>query len=192
GPGAQATRGSGPEGGLSLLPGGVRNGRCTSRPSWGTINRDCWPRSSAPDRTERNRRLMVRWLTVLAVAGSLVAVLRAGRAAPGRRPDDKPLKLPPGWKADDPVPLEKTNCVRCHLTAGRELTSAVQAFARSVHDRARLSCNDCHGGNTEDDTTAHEDKFGFIGTKLSAHMAERAACHHRQAETVRRDKHYRD
>jgi hypothetical protein len=135
---------------------------------------------------------MVRWLTVLAVVAALVAVLRSGRAAPGARPDDKPLKLPPGWKADDPLPLEKTNCVRCHLTAGRELTAAVQAFARSVHDRYRLSCNDCHGGNTEDDTTAHEDKHGFIGTKLSAHMAECAACHSREAESFRRSKHYWD
>ena len=66
--------------------------------------------------------------------------------------DDKPLKLPDWWKAEDPLPFAKTNCVRCHLNAGRELTLPLRDFARSVHDRARMSCNDCHGGNIKDDS----------------------------------------
>src|SRR5436305_10107290 len=88
-----------------------------------------------------------------------------------------PLKLPANWNPRDPLPIEKTNCVRCHLTAGRELTVPVRDFARSVHDRANLSCNDCHGGNTAEDATAHEAEHGFIGTKLSAHMSACASCH---------------
>ncbi len=105
---------------------------------------------------------------------------------------DKPLKLPDWWKADDPLPIEKSNCVRCHLTAGRELTVPVRDFARSVHDRARLSCNDCHGGNTEEDSTAHEPEHHFIGTKLSAHMTACAECHPRQGGEFRKGKHYWD
>ncbi len=105
---------------------------------------------------------------------------------------DQPLKLPAGWKADQPLPVEKTNCVRCHLTAGRELTAPVRDFARSVHDLAQLSCHSCHGGNTKDDATAHEDKFGFIGTKLSAHIAACAMCHDREAAQFRKSKHYWD
>jgi Cytochrome c3 len=93
---------------------------------------------------------------------------------------------------DDPLPIERTNCVRCHLTAGRELTVPVRDFARSVHDRARMSCNDCHGGNTDEDSMAHEQESGFIGTKLSAHMKACAECHTEEAETFRKGPHFWD
>src|SRR5262245_17624428 len=90
----------------------------------------------------------------------------AWSAAPNSCPrlgaDDVPLKRPSTWNAADPLPIEKTNCVRCHLTAGRELTVPVRDFARSVHDLAKLSCNSCHGGNTKEDSTAHEQEHGFI------------------------------
>jgi hypothetical protein len=105
---------------------------------------------------------------------------------------DAPLKLPTGWSPHDPLPIEKSNCVRCHLTAGRELTAPVRDFARSAHDRAKISCNDCHGGNTEDDTKAHEHEFDFIGTKLSAHIAACADCHTDEAEAFRKGPHYWD
>src|SRR3954471_17325363 len=87
------------------------------------------------------------------------------------------VRLPRWWKAGDSVPTVKSNCVRCHLTAGRELTAPVQDFARSVHDFQGLTCSDCHGGNRERDEAAHQEEFGFIGTKLSAHMANCANCH---------------
>lgn len=134
---------------------------------------------------------MPRWplilvLTSVTVVGLYVAVCKAGLA------DDKPLQRPPGWKADEPLPRANTNCVRCHLTAGRELTAPVRDFARSAHDRARLSCNDCHGGNTDDDTTAHGESHGFIGTKLSSHMAACAECHPHEAQSFKKSKHYWD
>jgi hypothetical protein len=88
--------------------------------------------------------------------------------------------------------LEKTNCVRCHLTAGRELTVPVRDFARSVHDMARLSCHSCHGGNVKDDATAHEAEHGFIGTKMSAHMTACSECHSGPAESLKKSKHYWD
>jgi hypothetical protein len=125
----------------------------------------------------------------LALAAMLCVPLLSARQV---KADDKPLKLPPGWSADDPLPHEKTNCVRCHLQAGRELTTPVRDFARSVHDRNRLSCNDCHGGNTEEDNSAHEAQHDFIGTKMSAHMAACSECHNKQAQTFRKSKHYWD
>src|SRR5262245_65082366 len=96
------------------------------------------------------RSRTIRWLAAPALAG-LVAV--AGMPLLRARPSAgfetqtkdipaKPLKLPAGWNPRDPLPLEKSNCMVCHLTAGRELTTPVRDFARSVHDRARLSCND--------------------------------------------------
>jgi hypothetical protein len=135
-------------------------------------------------------------MTRLAAAVILGLVLvTAAKLTPGAQnppKDNQPLKLPDWWKAGDPVPLEKTNCVRCHLTAGRELTTPVRDFARSVHDRAHLSCHDCHGGDIEHDATAHEAEHDFIGTKLSAHMAACATCHPSEAGTVRKSKHYWD
>jgi hypothetical protein len=105
---------------------------------------------------------------------------------------EKPLKLPKEWDPKDPLPIVKSNCVRCHLTAGRELTAPLRDFARSVHDFAHLSCNDCHGGDTEHDATAHESEHGFIGTKMSAHMAACASCHASEAKSFASSKHYWD
>jgi hypothetical protein len=139
---------------------------------------------------------MIRWLLLLALACGLLGLAGLALATGGQGPDpdgeNQPLKLPDWWKAGDPLPHEKTNCVRCHLTAGRELTVPVRDFARSAHDRSRLSCHDCHGGNTEKDSEAHEAQHDFIGTKLSAHMAACAACHSREAQTFRKSKHYWD
>jgi hypothetical protein len=149
---------------------------------------------------------MNRWsaaliLTACLIGGARLAVATAHRAGGGDEtsPDkttkpaaDKTLKLPDGWNPADPLPYEKTNCVRCHLKAGRELTTPVRDLARSIHDRNHLSCNDCHGGNTEDDAAAHEPQFDFIGTKLSAHMKACAGCHTRQAQAFRKSKHYWD
>jgi hypothetical protein len=113
-----------------------------------------------------------------------------GRVHPGDA--EAPVKLPRWWKAGDPVPVVKSNCVRCHLTAGRELTAPAQDFARSVHDLHGMTCSDCHGGNRDKDSSAHEEEFGFIGTKLSAHMAGCAECHGEQAEAVKSGPHYWD
>jgi hypothetical protein len=105
---------------------------------------------------------------------------------------DAPLKLPKEWNPTDPLPIVKGNCVRCHLTAGRELTAPLRDFARSVHDLAHLTCSDCHGGDTEHDATAHESEHGFIGTKMSAHMAVCASCHPSEAKSFAASKHYWD
>jgi hypothetical protein len=139
---------------------------------------------------------MVRLAWLVGAATLVVGLLGVRSAAraflPEPGPDEPPLKLPGWWKAGDPLPKEKTNCVRCHLTAGRELTVPVRDFARSVHDYASLSCNDCHGGDTEHDATAHEHDKGFIGTKLSAHLAGCAACHGHEAGAFRKSKHFWD
>ncbi len=106
--------------------------------------------------------------------------------------DEAHVKLPNWWKAGEPVPHVKSNCVRCHLTAGRELTAPVQDFARSVHDLQGMTCSDCHGGNRDKDADAHEEEFAFIGTKLSAHLKGCAECHSDQAEQVKSGPHYWD
>ena len=110
------------------------------------------------------------------------------KAAKTKTADDE-IKKPKGWPKRLPLPQEKTNCVRCHLNAGRELTLAVRDFTHSVHDLNLLSCNDCHGGNTEDDALAHDEQVGFIGTKLSAHLKNCAGCHEEQDELLQSGPH---
>lgn len=130
----------------------------------------------------------------------LVAAAEIRPQSPAPAPDakktppakDAPLTAPKGWNPDDPLPVVNSNCARCHLTAGRELTAPVRDFARSAHDRARLSCADCHGGDTENDATAHEGEHGFIGTKMSAHIAACAGCHKSEAKGFAKSKHYWD
>ncbi|MBY0587726.1 cytochrome c3 family protein [bacterium] len=117
------------------------------------------------------------WLFVssLLAVGLVTAEIRYGGQS-ASADENKPA--PP---SDKPVPQEQTNCVRCHLTAGRELTEAVHTFAHSVHDiSAGVTCHDCHGGNTMDDAKAHTAEFDFIGTKMSAHLAKCQSCHEDQ------------
>jgi len=102
------------------------------------------------------------------------------------------LKLPDFWPEGHPLPDVKSNCVKCHLNAGRELTVPLIHFAHSVHDLNAMSCNDCHGGNTEDDAKAHEEEFGFIGTKLSAHIGRCMECHDTEAEALAAGPHHWD
>jgi cytochrome c3-like protein len=138
---------------------------------------------------------MIRSVVVVMLGLCLVASAEPRpEAAPKKQPpaNEVPLKLPKGWNPDDPLPIMKSNCVRCHLTAGRELTAPLRDFARSVHDLAHLSCNDCHGGDTEHDATAHESEHGFIGTKMSAHMATCASCHTSESKVFAASKHYWD
>lgn len=149
------------------------------------------------------RCIMLRCFFVAGLTVALLAVpthMPYGGSRVNAAPDDKTkpakadeqLKLPQWWKKGDPLPVEKSNCVRCHLNAGRELTGAVRDFARSVHDVAKLSCFNCHGGDTKNDVAAHEVEHGFIGTKLSAHMAACVGCHTRETLSFKTGKHFWD
>ena len=117
------------------------------------------------------RRTIVGVIACLLVAGVCVSQA-AEEKGPAKDSAEKPapckLVAPKNWPAGHPLPTVASNCAACHLTAGRELTAAVEHFVRSVHDLNALTCYDCHGGNREDDARAHEEDFDFIGTKISA------------------------
>jgi hypothetical protein len=102
------------------------------------------------------------------------------------------LVAPANWPANHPLPQVASNCARCHLTAGRELTEAVVFFVHSVHDLNQMTCFDCHGGNREDDVRAHEEDFGFIGTKLSSHIKQCSECHSEEADVLASGPHHWD
>ena len=103
-----------------------------------------------------------------------------GRVHPGDA--EATLKLPRWWKGGDPVPDVKSNCVRCHLTAGRELTAPAQDFARSVHDLQGMTCSDCHGGNRDKDSSGPRRGIWLHRHQAKRHMAGCAECHDEQAE----------
>jgi formate-dependent nitrite reductase cytochrome c552 subunit len=108
------------------------------------------------------------------------------------KPQPRNLVAPKNWPDGLPLPDVASNCVACHLTAGRELTAAVEHFVRSVHDLQGLTCYDCHGGNRENDARAHEEAFGFIGTKLSAHLKVCSECHTEEADRLAAGHHHWD
>jgi len=108
------------------------------------------------------------------------------------KPAPRKLVAPKGWPEGHPLPVVASNCVACHLTAGRELTDAVKHFVRSAHDLQDLTCYDCHGGNREVDSKAHEEEFHFIGTKLSAHLKVCSECHSNEAEQLAAGPHHWD
>ncbi|MGD9719610.1 MAG: cytochrome c3 family protein [Pirellulales bacterium] len=140
------------------------------------------------------QRRLAHWARVPAI-GALVGCAAATLFVAADEPQvDKPAEAnpaaakkwvkPDNWPKDHPLPLVESNCARCHLTAGRELTAAVVNFTRSVHDLQEMSCADCHGGNTKDDVKAHEEAFDFIGTKKSAHIAGCSQCHDEEAKVL--------
>jgi hypothetical protein len=136
-----------------------------------------------------------RWVIAAAclALAPLTIAFRANAADPPP-PEQKTkiidgLKVPEWWPDEQPLPREKSNCVKCHVSAGRELSLAVIDFTHSIHDKNKQSCYDCHGGNTENDVLAHDDRFGFIGTKLSAHQARCAECHKDQAAQLAKGPH---
>ncbi|MGD9648188.1 MAG: cytochrome c3 family protein [Pirellulales bacterium] len=135
------------------------------------------------------------WLASTAVAEPTAADAAAADDEPGddkKSADAAPLVAPKNWPKDHPLPQVSSNCARCHLTAGRELTLAVKDFAHSVHDLQEMSCSDCHGGNTHDDVEAHELEFDFIGTKLSAHLTKCRECHADAVESLDAGPHHWD
>lgn len=59
------------------------------------------------------------------------------------------------------VQAESNTCLNCHLEVDAK---PVLAFQRSIHKKAKVFCQDCHGGNPEiNDETSMDEKFGFIG-----------------------------
>lgn len=147
--------------------------------------------------SSRLSRIVAGLTLVCALLGSGVGAfaLWAGEDKPAptaAKVSARKLVAPENWPAGHPLPEVASNCAACHLTAGRELTDAVVHFVRSVHDLQGLTCYDCHGGNREVDARAHEEAFGFIGTKLSAHLKVCSECHTDEAERLAAGPHHWD
>lgn len=128
------------------------------------------------------------YLATLLSAGGAASIITGG----ARIADDHGIEftLPENWPPGHPLPLIRTNCIRCHVDKGGALTQSVIDFARSSHDTEIHSCDTCHGGNIRSDEHAHEGDF--ISGRLSALMDRCTNCHFRERDYLVRGAHWSD
>lgn len=76
------------------------------------------------------------------------------------------------------VDAQTNSCIKCHRELGNKSQSIVEAFAQDIHGQVGLSCNDCHGGNpNEEDMDLAKDK-SFKGAPKRAQIPDFcASCH---------------
>lgn len=97
--------------------------------------------------------------------------------------------LPEFWPEGQPFPNSVNNCLRCHISVGGTYSVCVDAFATSTHDRERLSCDMCHGGDTTDDEFSHS-RGGYIGTHPTKSGERCTDCHWASAKILKAGPHY--
>jgi ubiquinol-cytochrome c reductase cytochrome b subunit len=117
---------------------------------------------TGPERAPRRRPL-----ALAVVAAVLVALVVL--TAVGARADEAP-----------------SECVACHEADEDEFVSAcVPEWRASVHARAEVSCDGCHGGDprASDEEDAHDEAAGWIGTPAWRELpAFCGACHEAVAD----------
>lgn len=138
-------------------------------------------------------RLLAGFVGATALASALAFALGSSEVPPRSvrtAVDDAGIefRLPDNWPPAAPLPVVKNNCVRCHADKGGALTDAVLHYAHGTHDLEEIGCQDCHGGNTEDDERAHEGDF--VSGKLSVLMERCSDCHVRDARSFKASAHY--
>jgi len=62
-----------------------------------------------------------------------------------------------------PAPAKKSSCIECHERQQGVLQAPVAALAASVHGKAGIGCEGCHGGDLNDPTLAHSPSASFLG-----------------------------
>src|SRR4030042_2949670 len=70
------------------------------------------------------------------------------------------------------VSAQKNSCVECHLQMDDALKAPAEGFAADVHKQFGLGCEDCHGGNpNQDDVELAKDR-SFKGSPERAKIPE--------------------
>ena len=78
----------------------------------------------------------------------------------------------------------ENKCLTCHLEVD---ATPVIAFQKSIHKKAGVYCQDCHGGNPKiDDESSMDKKFGFVGVPEGNDLIVVCGkCHAKRGEFVK-------
>src|SRR2546423_12127961 len=99
-----------------------------------------------------------------------------GKTSTGSRGPSKAASLPPHSKllafavvlvlSSTALAKKKSSCIECHIKLeDSRLSAPAKAFDNDIHKSRGLSCNDCHGGEPNDDTkaSAENPRKGYLG-----------------------------
>jgi hypothetical protein len=84
------------------------------------------------------------------VASGAVALRLAAEAASSQSATGRPAAAP-------------TSCVTCHQRQQGALQAPIGDWQQSVHGKAGIGCEGCHGGDLTDERLAHSPSAGFVG-----------------------------
>ena len=66
--------------------------------------------------------------------------------------------------AQESAPVkQEASCVQCHEQQQGQLHAPVAQWRDSVHGKAGVTCDGCHGGDAKDASMAHSPTAGFVG-----------------------------
>ena len=69
-----------------------------------------------------------------------------------------------GARAQDAPPQRpQSSCVQCHDQLEGQLHAPIGQWRESVHGKAGVTCDGCHGGDVAEPTMAHSPSAGFVG-----------------------------
>ncbi len=80
---------------------------------------------------------------------------------------------------------QANGCIACHKELEDELLEPVQASELDIHKRAGLGCQDCHGGNPEEEDIDLSKDETFKGVPERKHIPEFCASCHSDASYMR-------
>ncbi len=70
---------------------------------------------------------------------------------------------PPAAAPAPAIAVKVDSCVECHQRQQGQLQAPVAPWRESVHGKAGVTCDGCHGGDSKDPTMAHSPSAGFLG-----------------------------
>jgi len=89
-------------------------------------------------------------------------------------------------RAEEMEDLPENTCVECHADLDEaRLKDPVKNWNLSVHKKAGVACNDCHGGDPSSYDEAMEEKSGFLGKPKKEEIPGLCARCHSDAKKMR-------
>lgn len=103
---------------------------------------------------------------ILSMAG-ILALTAAGNA--GYREDFEKEFLVKTWAGEQTT---ESSCIGCHSSIPSAEDNAVVHWRKTIHYEYKVACQDCHGGDPKDASTAMSHDRGFVGRPKAADVPE--------------------